>query len=357
MKLFILNLLLSSTFLLNWTDAEAGVQINHGNNSQLASIKKTREFKKTMLTLSVERTPTYIEVGRKGQFTVNNIIHNDALWKAQINIEQISAAWAYTLKLPLGMFHFSAGFELKEAVELRPMDKKITGHDRTKIIVLGTGPTISMSIGAMTGQHSISSRAMSIENFSDEADDINEIQKKINSEIIDVKKLFLAFAEEANRIYFMQQLRISLLDSRKNAMRRDPLRFNNYTVFSENCITSGMRNLSFALRPKYHGTILSNKILKNDIQNFSYVISNDKQVERITFFEKAFKELSLRLKNHLANIDNPAIFDTPLDLNDASPLVKEAYEKGKYFFDDMGKNNRMALPWRSKEFLRLVTLE
>jgi hypothetical protein len=357
MKLFILHFLLASTFLLNWTDAKAGVQIKHGNKSQLASIKKTREFKKTMLTLSVERTPTYIEVGRKGQFTVNNIIHNNALWKAHINIDQITAAWAYTLKLPLGMFHFSAGFELKEAVELRPMDKNLAGHDRTKMIVLGTGPTISMSVGAMTGQHSISSRAMSIENFSEEAENINEIQKKINSEIIDVKKLFLAFAEEANRIYFMQQLRISLLDSRKNAMVRDPLKFNNYTVFSENCITSGMRNLSFALRPKYHESVLSNKILKNDIKSFSYVVSNDKQIERIAFFEKALKELSFRLKNHLSSIDNPAIFDTPLDLKNASDLVQEAYERGKYFFEDMGKNNRMALPWRSKEFLRLVTSE
>jgi hypothetical protein len=339
--------------LLNAKSFNLSSQEETSDNQRIISIRK---FKLTMLTLSPERVATLVHLEKDGDYTVENIVHDKRLWKAHIRTTDIISSWVYNSKLPFGLFHFSAGFEFQEPVLLEPMDGNLSDRFETKILVMGSGPTITMSVGAILGTQSITIRTYTIENFSSEVKDIGKITSKIDPEKINLKKFFLAFAEEANRTYFLQQLRISLLDSRKNIFRRDPLGESRYNILVENCISSGIRNLSTALKPEFYNFVLTNNILKKDISSFDNVLTEEELKKRIKLFRQGAIELDEWLSQRLEHKEDLILFDTPIDLMKSSKIIKDNYDLAKSYLKEAGgRDNQLALPWRSKGYIKFVT--
>jgi hypothetical protein len=317
-------------------------------------IQNIRDFKIALMTLPADRSPTLIEDMGQDDLLIRNIVDGNQLFQTRVRPSQITNIYIYNVPLPLGQFHFSAGFEFRQPLQLMAQDKsgkKIS----TRILVMGTGPTISMSMGAMVGTHNISMRTKSLEQLQRELPSMLQHQRTVNQNKVDPQRLLYAFAEEASRTYFLQQLRVSLIDLRPETSARDSFKIGRYTVLAENCVSSGVRNFSMALSPQYYEQILSHPTLKKDISSFKGVMSEQTMRRNLKLWFTAAKELDGRLARQLNQRNNTELFAQPLDLSTASSTLREAVEVAKEHAKGIGSTeNRVALPTRARAFINFM---
>ena len=320
------------------------------------------KLKQELLTLETGRMPTLAQIS--GHMVVlKNIIHDNTLWKATLDPSAITRIIAYTTPLPGGQFHFSGGFEFQGGVILRAMDG--SGKTaRVQQLVMGTGPTKSMSLGSILGVQNVSTRTKSLEQLSTEVKDLLKYSKPINQNKVAADRFFLAFAEEATRFYFLQQLRTARIDLRSSTHDHDPMDAGRYTLFGENCVSSGMRNIGHALLGKREWTwVLDPKLsgLYRDISPEAEPLaySASQLEERIEFYASAALAVDARLapaqaaakRNDLASeaFVNPVATARVPEVEAAYNAVAD-YRKG---FG--GKFFSLAYPPRARELVDFVT--
>jgi hypothetical protein len=292
----------------------------------------------------------------ENEFIVENIAHENKVWKGRFNAKNIESTWSIRQKLFLGQFHLSIGFKFKRPVTLVSMEPGDKSRSQTKTITMGTGPTFNNGLSTFLNFYNISMRTQTIELVLATVPDSVETQERLDSVKVDNTKLFIAFAEESNRTYFIQQLRLARLDGRKgDNIVRDPMKLGRYKIFSSNCITSVVRNVSMALYPEYQQMVLDHEPLKKNIRSFESVLSQSELVERIKIFEKGASELDRSLQNQVKaknlNLENPA------DVSAKSNFVRLSQDLAVDYANTFGRDNKIIMPKKSNDFMDLVEVK
>jgi|GEM_PF-1239881 len=316
-----------------------------------ASRRAARSTKEMLLNLSADREPLMASMQADGRgVRLDNILHEGVLWSVVVDPSELIKAYAYTVPLP-GGFHLSAGFFAEGGFTLREMDGDRKAH--VSGLVIGTGPTNSMSLGAILGAENISTRAKTYEQYLSDSPKLPNYAHEIDSTKISLPVFFMAYAEEAARLHFLQSLRIVLIDGREGARDPDPFDFGRYTLFNNNCVSSGARNLIIALKPKYHSWVL--EMLKNDVSSLDGTMTMTQLSEQIVYWAKVDRSLGRILDELRSHADDPSVFDPPLDL-ERSANIKKALEAAVSFKRGLGGGTlNIAWPARAKVLLDFVT--
>lgn len=334
----------------------AAREFNHAQDKvqQEVSRKYIVDFKQKMLnSLPFFAKATIIKAtGNEDEYIIENIAHENKSWKGRFRAKDIESTWALRQKMFLGQFHLSVGFKFKGVIDLQSMEPGDKSRSQTKMITMGTGPTFNNGMPTLMSFYSISMKTQSIEQVMATYPESAEKQQRLDSGKVDTRKLFTAFAEEANRTYFMQQLRLARLDGRIGNVVRDPMKLGRYRVFASNCITSVVRNLSMALYPEYQQMILDSEELKNNIRSFDNVMDQDELVERIKTFEKGAKEVDRYLAAQLKE----NTIENPLMISSMNEVVGRSYILSEDYIDTFGKDNKIIMPAKSNDFVDLVAL-
>jgi hypothetical protein len=302
-------------------------------------------MRELLLNLSPERMPVQALPGAGGRVMIENIFHEGSLWRAKFNPANLGRSVLFVVPLVANSFHLSAGFFPPDGVEL--LETSGNRRLRVKGLIIGTGPTRAMSLPAIFGEENISTHAKSYEQYKSESPRLPEFQFELDEDKVSSATLFLAFAEEAARLYFLQSLRAVLIDGRPGAAEPDPFDFGRYTLFNDNCVASATRNISHALRPDVRQWLHNN--LPEDVVKLDGAMNDAELRSRLELWSKVQGKLE-PLLNHLRKNPESGGYKLPADVEAALELAKD-YKRG---FG--GGEFNVAFPPRAKRLVEFVTL-
>ncbi|MFZ2958316.1 MAG: hypothetical protein WA705_15620 [Candidatus Ozemobacteraceae bacterium] len=112
---------------------------------------------------STDRTPTQIVITGPDTVQLMNIIHENQLWEANVDLNSLESAEIINAPILRGVFHFAMGFHFKG--DGLVIENKAGQTQKHKIIIMGTGPEKAFSITGMAGMQILQMRTQSFQDF------------------------------------------------------------------------------------------------------------------------------------------------------------------------------------------------
>ncbi len=287
------------------------------------------KYSKRLLLPTDDRRPTIAVTGKDNSIILLNILHEGDLYLATIKPEDLESAEILNMPICPGAFHFATLFHFKDrGIRLTSKSKKSIF---SKGLVMGTGPEMAFDPRAISGFQLIQMRTCTIEHYTKEGPIEKKLRHRLDTKKVDLELFFLAHAEESSRLAAMTNLRA--LRGEKPEIG-DKVIFQKYNIFGANCVSSGIQNLSRAIRPQFHKELL--KMGKKDITEVNTLTS-----KHFRYFIYSWYTLSrVSLKVILGE-----------------KAGTEKFAELEKFHTHLRKTNSMSLPWRAKSIIKWATLD
>ncbi|MBF0547637.1 MAG: hypothetical protein HQM08_24570 [Candidatus Riflebacteria bacterium] len=282
---------------------------------------------KSLLQPPIDRIPAQAYVTSTGKIAILNILDSGDLWSTEIDLNDIESAEIFNTPIAPRVFHFAQGFHFKGEGILIRNDKGQTKHMKT--LMMGTGPEAAFSVTGMLSMQVIQMRASSIEEYARTGSVASETRKMVNPQKINLRRLFLANAEETARLAAFTYIR-AISFERPECTENTFVQ--KYQVLGANCISSGIQNVSRAVEEQYRKTIV--ELEKKDI--------NKVPIWNELAFVKVIKHW-----NQISQLAKDAVEGKGVDTKSFLILDK--------FQTHLREQNQVSLPWRAVDLIKWAT--
>ena len=270
-----------------------------------------------------DRAVTYASLLENGCIRMDNIFHQQELWSADVDPQAIVSAFVINQPILPKVFHFGASFNFGDAgLTLFQKNGKTTS---IRELVMGTGPEKAFSIDGTIGFQLLQMRASSLEAFEGPKPLNPKVRNLLNKERVDIIGFFLAEAEEAARLAALTAIRALRAEYPEKA---DMPEVQKYHFLGANCVSSGIQNLTRAVKPEYRAHVL--KLARKDTSEIP--------------------EWNATLANKWIS-----------SWNDLTMLAIDGMRGGKIdwkklaevseFHKNLRNHNQMSLPWRARSII------
>ncbi|PKL47467.1 MAG: hypothetical protein CVV42_12930 [Candidatus Riflebacteria bacterium HGW-Riflebacteria-2] len=283
-------------------------------------------YARRLLFPKSERTPTVAATAEGQAVTLFNIHDSKELWTGSFRLDQISNSDILNLPIFPGAFHFAALFNFKDPVIIvnkQGKQKQIRG------LLMGTGPEADFSVQGIAGMQLIQMRVYSLEYYESIAPIDIKYRHRVNPEKIDLVLFFLAHVEECARLAAMTHLRALRAEYPD---RGDEVIFQKYNVFGANCVSSGIQNVTRAIKPAYRDQMMN--LVKKDVKELTIL-----SVPQFRYWIKSWNQVSSQA---LAAIVGQRV-------------SQEKFRELETFHRHLRRTNMMSLPWRAKKVIDWAT--
>jgi len=285
-------------------------------------------YARRLIFPKTDRIPTVATTGAGQSVNFFNIHDSKQLWYGTFRLDNLASAEIVNVPIAPGAFHFASIFHFKKPVQIVNRNgerKNING------LLMGTGPEKDFSVQGIAGMQLIQMRAYSLEFYESIAPIAEKYRHFVDTEKIDLQLLFMTHAEETARLAAMTYLRA--LQAEKPDMADKPI-FQKYNVFGANCVSSGVQNLTRAIRPQFYSEIL--KIGKRDIKEITHMT-----VSQYRYWISSWNEVSRQALGAVVGRSPDSARFRELEL----------------FHRQLRHTNMMSLPWRAKAIIDWSTIK
>jgi hypothetical protein len=287
------------------------------------------KYSKRLLLPANDRKPTVAFTGKNNSIVLLNILHEGDIYLATIRPDDLDSAEILNMPICPGAFHFATLFHFKgNGLKLKNRNNKTI---LSKGLIMGTGPEMAFDPRAISGFQLIQMRTSTIEHYTKKGPIDQKLRHRLDPKKVDLELFFLAHAEESSRLAAMTNLRA--LRGEKPEIG-DKLIFQKYNIFGANCVSSGIQNLSRAIRPQFHKELL--KMGKKDISEVQTLTP-----QHFRYFIHSWYTLS--------RVSLEVILGKNADVEKFAELER--------FHLHLRKTNSMSLPWRAKSIIKWATLD
>lgn len=285
-------------------------------------------YARRLIFPKTDRIPTIATVGEGLSVVFFNIHDSKQLWHGTFRLDNLSSAEIVNIPIAPGAFHFASIFHFKQPVQIINQGNE---SKTIKGLLMGTGPEKDFSVQGIAGMQLIQMRAYSLEFYESVAPIAAKYRNFVDTAKIDLQMLFLTHAEETARLAAMTYLRA--LQAERSDMADKPI-FQKYNVFGANCVSSGIQNLTRAIKPEFHAEIL--KIGRRDIKEITSMT-----VSQCLYWIKSWNEVGRQALGAVVG---------------RSP-DNEKFRELETFHRQLRRTNMMSLPWRAKSIIDWATIK
>ncbi len=270
-----------------------------------------------------DRACTQAAVLDDGRIRLGNIYHEKELWSATVDPAKIAYADVINQPIAPGVFHFGALFGFGPAgltLEMRD-GRTTTIHE----LVMGTGPEKAFSLDGTIGFQLLQMRASSVEAFQGPKPLEAKVRNRLDPRRVDIALFFLAEVEEAARLAALTAIRAFRAEYPDKSDRPE---VQKYHFLGANCVSSGIQNLTRAVRPELRNAALA--LAKRDVKSIM-----DWTPDLARRWIRSWNEVTFLAFDGLRgqSIDSKRL-----------TTVSE-------FHKNLRSSNQMSLPWRAKTLI------
>ena len=299
-----------------------------GLEKRISNMGLKYSYPRRLLFPKLDRKPTNALTTADNGIILVNILHDGKLFKGMVKPENIVKAEILNVPIAPRAFHFGTIFHFKDG-GIKIVDKN-NNEEKIKAIVMSTGPEMAPDLRAIIGFQLIQTKTLSLEEYTRAKPLKKKFRHTIDTKKISIEKFFLAYAEESARLYAMTNLR-ALRGERPEL--GDKIIFQKYNVFGQNCIASGIQNLTRAVRKKY-------------AEYFSKLSAN--RLKKVTFFDELQFRYYIYTWFQLSQIALEGILGDEITEHKLKMLEK--------FHRNLRSKNSLSLPWHAKKLIDWATI-
>lgn len=285
-------------------------------------------YARRLIFPKTDRIPTVANNGEGQAINFFNIHDSKQLWHGSFRLDNLISAEIVNIPIAPGAFHFASIFHFKNPVKIT---NKVGESKNIQGLLMGTGPEKDFSVQGIAGMQLIQMRAYSLEFYESVAPVAEKYRHFVDTRKVDLQLLFMTHAEETARLAAMTYLRA--LQAEKPDIADKPI-FQKYNVFGANCVSSGVQNLTRAIKPEFFPEIL--KIGKKDIKEISPMT-----VTQYRYWINSWNEVSRQALGAVVGRSPDSAKFRELEL----------------FHRQLRHTNMMSLPWRAKAIIDWATIK
>ena len=271
-----------------------------------------------------DRAVTHASLLNNGRIRLDNIFHQQELWSADVDLRAIVSADVINQPIAPKVFHFGACFHFGET-GLALFQR--TGKTTTiRELVMGTGPEKAFSIDGTIGFQLLQMRASSLEAFQGKKPLDPKVRNHLNPDRVDIIGFFLAEAEEAARLAALTAVRALREEYPEKA---DMPEVQKYHFLGANCVSSGIQNLTRAVRPEYRAYV--QRLARKDVSEIP-----DWNADLACQWIRSWNDLTMLAFDGLRG--------GKIDWKKLSEVST--------FHKNLRRHNQMSLPWRAEPIIK-----
>lgn len=271
-----------------------------------------------------DRAVTHASLLDNGRIRLDNIFHQNDLWSADVDPHAMVAAEVINQPIAPKVFHFGACFHFGPAgLTLFQKSGRTTTIDQ---LVMGTGPEKAFSLDGTIGFQLLQMRASSLQAFEGKKPLDPKVRNRLDPNRVDIVGFFLAEAEEAARLAALTAVRALRAEFPE---KTDMPEVQKYHFLGANCVSSGIQNLTRAVRPEFRA----------HVQHLAR-----KDVSEIPDWNEELARQWIKSWNDLTFLAFDGLRGGKIDWKKLAEVSA--------FHRNLRSHNQMSLPWRAEPIIK-----